>query len=58
MSERRILHIYGFSEEEFSKLRVKAAQADMTISKYCYHLLREKTENFTDIELKKKIKPK
>lgn len=52
-AERRILHIYGFSEDEFSKLRVKAAQSDMTISKYCYQLLKERTNGFTDIELEK-----
>lgn len=52
-AERRILHIYGFSEDEFSKLRVKAARCDMTISRYCYQLLKERTKDFTDIELEK-----
>ena len=55
-AERRILHIYGFSEEEFSKLRQKAARHDMTISKYCYLLLKERTKNFTEIDIERNKK--
>lgn len=55
-AEKRILHIYGFSEDEFSRLRVKAAQSDLTISKYCYQLLKERTANFSDIELERNKK--
>jgi len=55
-AEKRILHIYGLSEEEFSKLRVKAAQTDMTLSKYCYQLLKERTKNFTEIDIERNKK--
>jgi hypothetical protein len=55
-AERRILTIYGFSEDEYSRLRVKAAQHDMTLSKYCYQLLKERTANFSDINLEKNKK--
>ncbi len=50
--EREIIHVYGLTAEQKSKLRVAAAQADMTLSKYCYQLLKERTEDFTDIKLK------